>query len=259
MKKTTLFVLLLLVTVFGTGIASFAACTATSLSNGTGVWGLEAYGSYGSTLDNILIQATFLSAGTFTGTEWQSLGGSFSSFAISGTWAMTLPVADCQGTITVTSPSTQTFSFAVNNSGKGLSLTQIDKGYTIAGLGVVQATTLTCSTTTFKSKQFSLYSYGNIPAVGGLVTGSGEIKFASTGTTFSSSPTVSLDLGGAGNFVVSATGSAAVASNCTGTGTLVATSLGQTFDVDLLVVGTGTESLWIVTNAGDNVTGYFLQ
>ena len=262
MKKTTLFVLLLFVTVFGTSAASFAACSTTSLSAGSGEWGIEAYGSHGSTLDNILIQATFTGtspSGTFTGTEWQSLGGTLSSFAISGTWAMTLPVTDCQGTITVTSPSTQTFSFAVNAAGKGLSLTQIDAGYTMAGFGVVKATTLTCSATTFKSKLFSLYSYGNIPAAGGLVTGSGEIKFATTGTTFASAPTVSLDLGGLGNFVVTATGTSTVASNCTGTGTLVVTSLGQTFDVDIVVVGTGTEALWIVTNAGDNVTGYFLQ
>jgi hypothetical protein len=260
-KKTTLFVLLLLVTVFGTGTASFAACSATSLSNGTGVWGLEAYGSHGATLDNILIQAKFVGtspSGTFTGTEWQSLSGTLSSFAISGTWSMTLPVTDCQGTITVTSPSTQTFSFAINNSGKGLSLTQVDAGYTIAGLAVAQATTLTCSATVLKSKAFSLYSNGNITGLG-LVTGSGEIKFATSGTTFASSPTVSLDLGSAGNYIVTATGTATVATDCTGTGTLVATSLGQTFDVDLVIVGTGNEALWIVTNAGDNVTGYFLQ
>jgi hypothetical protein len=39
----------------------------------------------------------------------------------------------------------------------------------------------------------------------------------------------------------------------------VATALGQTFDVDLVIVDGGKESYWIVTNAGDNVTGYFLE
>ena len=78
MKKTGLFVVLLLIIVLGAGTtASFAACTATTLSAGSGTWGIEAYGqelSPTSQLDNILIQVTFASGGTFSGTEWQSLG-----------------------------------------------------------------------------------------------------------------------------------------------------------------------------------------
>ena len=192
MKTTTLFVLLMLVTVFGSGTASFAACSATSLSNSGGVWGMESYGHNGSALDNILIQATFAGtspSGTFTGTEWQSIGGTLSSFAISGTWAMTSPVTDCQGTITVTSPSTQTFNFAINAAGKGATLAQIDTGYTMGGFMVLRAATLTtCAANFLKSKAFSLYSNGTIPAVGGLVTATGEIKFATTGLTFAGAP-----------------------------------------------------------------------
>ncbi len=260
-KKTSLLAVLMLITLIGAGTNSFAAaCSATSLSSaaGGGVWGIEAYGQGPSGLDNILIQATFSSGGTFSGTEWQSVAGTLSTFAISGTWAMVSPATDCQGTITVTSPSTQTFSFALNNGAAGGVLTQTDLGYTIAGIMAAEGK-VTCSATTLKKKKLSLYSYGQIPAVGGLVTGSGEILFGSTGATFSSAPTVTLDLGGAGNFTIGATGTATISSNCTGSGTLVATALGQTFDVDLVIVDGGKESYWIVTNSGDNVTGYFLE
>ncbi len=264
MKKTGLFVMLLIIVLGAGTTASFAACTATTLSAGSGTWGIEAYGqelSPTSQLDNILIQVTFASGGTFSGTEWQSLGGTLSSFAISGSWAMGTPVADCQGTITVTSPSTQTFHFSINTANKGGTLAQTDAGYTMAGFMVSQAATVVCSSSSLRNKQFSLYSNGTIPAVGGLVTGTGEIKFGTTGATFNAVPTVTLDLGAAGNFTLPANGTAAISSNCTGSGTLVVPALGQSFSVDFVVVGTGTtgnEVLWIVSNPGDNVTGYFL-
>jgi len=258
-KKTCFFVLLLLIAVIGAGTASFAACTATTLTTAPGVWGIESYGSSPSGLDNILMQVTFASS-TFTGTEYQSIAGTLSSFSISGTWAMGTPASDCQGTMTVTSPSTQTFNFALNDGGKGGTITQIDAGYTQAGFMVAQGTIKAgCSTTLFKSKQFSLYSYGTIPAVGGLVTATGEIKFSSTGTSFTAVPTVTLDLGAVGNLVLPASGTSSINANCTGAGVLTPTGLGQSFDVDTVVVDEGKEALWIVTNAGDNVSGYFLE
>jgi len=162
--------------------------------------------------------------------------------------------------MTVTGPSTQTFNFALNNAGKGGTIVQIDAGYTQAGFMVAQGTIKAgCSTTLFKSKQFSLYSYGTIPAVGGLVTATGEIKFSSTGTSFAAVPTVTLDLGAVGNLVLPATGTSSINANCTGTGVLTPTGLGQSFDVDTVVVDGGKEALWIVTNPGDNVSGYFLE
>ena len=259
MKKTCFFVLLLLIAVIGAGTTSFAACTATTLTIAPGVWGIESYGSSPSGLDNILMQVTFASS-TFTGTEYQSIAGTLSSFSISGTWAMGTPASDCQGTMTVTSPSTQTFNFALNDGGKGGTITQIDAGYTQAGFMVAQGTIKGgCSTALFKSKQFSLYSYGTIPAVGGLVTATGEIKFSSTGTSFTAVPTVTLDLGAVGNLVLPASGTSSINANCTGAGVLTPTGLGQSFDVDTVVVDEGKEALWIVTNAGDNVSGYFLE
>lgn len=259
MKKRNLFALLMLMVVLGTGTASFAACTATSLTNGSGVWGIQSYGQApGPKLDNILIQAAFVSGGTFTGTEWRSLGGTLSSFAVSGTWSVTNPASSCQGTITVTSPATQTFNFALNTGAKSGTLAQIDVGHTMAGIMVAQGA-ITCSDLLLKKKQFSLYSNGTIPAVGGLVTGTGEIKFDVTGTAFNAVPTVTLDLGAAGNFVVPANGTSSINPDCTGSGVLSVPALGQSFSVNTVVVGAGKQVLWIVTNAGDNVTGYFLQ
>lgn len=263
MKKTTQFAVLMLIIVIGAGTASFAACTATTLTTAPGVWGIESYGSGPGGLTNILMQVTFVS-GTFTGIQWESVAGAITGpTTISGTWAMGTPASDCQGTLTVTSPSTQTYDFAINNTNKGGSITRIDTGYTQAGFmvaqGVIPGTTHTCSNATFKSKLFSLYSYGTIPAVGGLVSGTGEIKFDKTGATFASAPTVTLDLGGAGNFVVPATGTSSISTNCTGSGVLTVTALGQSFNVDTVVVDAGKEALWIVTNTGDNVSGYFLQ
>ncbi|MGA7077148.1 MAG: hypothetical protein WBQ43_03730 [Terriglobales bacterium] len=259
MKKTILFVLLLLITVIGAGTASFAACTATTLSTAPGVWGIESYGSSPSGLDNILMQVTFVSSGTFTGTEYQSLAGTLSTFSISGTWAMGSPASDCQGTMKVTSPSTQTFNFAINNGGKGGTIVEIDAGYTQVGFMVAQGTIAKgCSSALFSKKKFSLYSYGTIPAVGGLVTATGELLFTATGT-FSADPTVTLDLGAVGNLVLPATGTSSINANCTGSGVLTPTGLGQSFDVDSVVVDGGKEVLWIVTNAGDNVSGYFLE
>ena len=265
MKKTSLFVVLMLIVVIGAGTSSFAACSATSLTTAPGIWGLEAYGHNGSgQLENILMQVTFVSGGTFTGTEWQSIAGTLSGpTTISGTWAMGSPVTDCQGTITVTSPSTQTFNFAVNNTNKGGTLAQTDSGYTMGGFMVAQGTIATCGDALFNNKLFSLYSYGTIPSVGGLVTGTGEIKFSyvvKTGAaTLASAPTVTLDLGGAGNFTLPATGTYSISSNCTGSGVLTVSALSQSFDVDTVVVDGGKEALWIVTNAGDNVSGYFLE
>ncbi|MFY9661143.1 MAG: hypothetical protein WAJ97_11005 [Terriglobales bacterium] len=262
MKKTSLFVALMLIAVIGASTASFAACTATSLTTAPGVWGLEAYGHNGSgVLVNDLIQATFASGGAFTGTEWESVGGTVTGpTTISGTWAMVSPAADCQGTITVTSPSTQTFNFALNNTNKGLTLAQIDTGYTMGGFGVAQGVIAggACTNLMEKNKLFSLYSNGTIPAVGGLVTGTGELKFGTTGTTIVALPTLTLDLGGAGNLISSGTGTSNLNSNCTGTGSLTATP-GGTFDVDTVVVDAGKEMLFLVTNPGDNVSGYFLQ
>jgi len=267
MKKTSLFVALMLITVIGAGTASFAACTATTLTTAPGVWGIESQGlgpgSPTRPFVNYLMQVTFAS-GTFTGTEWESVAGVITGpTTISGTWAMTSPPADCQGTITVTSPSTQTFNFAINAANKGGTIVQTDTGYTQAGFmvaqGVIPGTTHLCSTALFKNKLFSLYSYGQIPSVGGLVTGTGEIKFGTTGATFNAVPTVTLDLGGAGNFVVPANGTSTIASDCTGSGVLTVPALGQAFNVDTVVVSAGKEALWLVTNAGDNVSGYFLQ
>jgi hypothetical protein len=70
---------------------------------------------------------------------------------------------------------------------------------------------------------------------------------------------VTLDLNGASNYTVPANGTATVASDCTGSGSLTAPALSQTFNVDLVVVDSGNEALWIVNNPGDNVTGYFLE
>lgn len=263
MKETSLFVILMLIIVLGAGATSFAVCTATTLTTAPGIWGIESQGNGPGGKTNYLIQVTFVS-GTFTGTEWASVAGTISGpTAISGTWAMGTPASNCQGTMTVTSPSTQTFSFAINNTNKGGTIAQIDAGYTQAGFmvaqGVIPGTTHTCSTALFKNKLFSLYSYGNIPAVGGLVTASGEIKFSTTGATFNAAPTVTLDLGGAGNFVVPANGTSSINTDCTGTGVLTVPSLGQSFSVDFVVVSAGKEALWLVTNATDNVSGYFLQ
>ena len=260
MKRTSLFAALILITVIGAGTASFAACTATTLTTAPGVWGIESQGNGPGGLTNYLMQVTFVS-GTFTGTEWESVAGTISGpTAISGTWSMATPASTCQGMMIVTSPSTQTFSFAINNTNKGGTIAQVDVGYTQAGVMVAQGTIAAgCSTALFKNKQFSLYSYGQIPAVGGLVTGSGEIKFNSTGATFTAVPTVTLDLGGAGNFIVPANGTSTIGASCTGSGTLAVPALGQSFNVDTVVVSQGKEALWIVTNAGDNVSGYFLQ
>ena len=259
MKKTSLFVVLMLITVIGAGTASFAACTATTLTTAPGVWGIESYGSGPGGLTNYLMQVTFVS-GTFTGTQWESVAGTITGpTTISGTWAMGTPASDCQGTMKVTSPSTETFNFALNNGGKGGTIVQIDAGYTQAGFMVAQGTIAKgCGNALFSKKQFSLYSYGTIPAVGGLVTATGEIKFTATGT-FSAVPTVTLDLGAVGNLVLPATGTSSINSTCTGTGVLTPTGLGQSFDVDSVVVDGGKEVLWIVTNAGDNVSGYFLE
>ncbi len=176
---------------------------------------------------------------------------------------MVTPASDCQGTINVTSPTTQTFDFAINNANKGGTIVQVDPGYTQAGFmvaqGVIPGASHTCSTALFKSKLFSLYSYGQIPAVGGLVTGTGEIKFSTTGATFNAVPTVTLDLGGAGNFIVPANGTSSISAGCTGSGVLTVPALSQAFNVDTVVVNAGKEALWIVTNPGDNVSGYFLQ
>jgi hypothetical protein len=259
-KKTSLFVVLMLIVVIGAATSSFAACTATSLLTTPGIWGIESYGTGPGGLNNILMQVTFASGGTFSGTEWQSVAGSLTSFSISGTWTMGLPVTDCQGTFKVTSPSTQTFNFALNNAAKGGTIAETDANYTMAGFMVAQGTvTGGCSALTFKNKLFSLYSYGTIPAVGGTVSATGEIKFGSTGATFASLPTVTLDLATAGNFTLPATGTSSLSSDCTGAGVLTVTALGQSFDVDTVVVDAGKEALWIVTNAGDNVSGYFLQ
>ena len=251
----------MLIAVIGASTASFAACTATSLTTAPGVWGLEAYGQNGSgVLVNDLIQATFASGGAFTGTEWESVGGTVTGpTTISGTWAMVSPAADCQGTITVTSPSTQTFNFALNNTNKGLTLAQIDTGYTMGGFGVAQGVIAggACTNLMEKNKLFSLYSNGTIPALG-LVTGTGELKFGTTGTTIAALPTLTLDLGGAGNLISSGTGTSSLNSNCTGTGSLTATP-GGVFDVATVVVDAGKEMLFLVTNSGDNVSGYFLQ
>jgi hypothetical protein len=261
-KKTTLFAVLMLIIVIGASTASFAVCTAITPTTAPGVWGIESYGSGpGGSLTNYLMQVTFVSGGTFTGTQWESVAGVLSGpTTISGTWAMTAPVSGCRGTMTVTVPVTQTFSFTLNTGGKGGSLVQTDAGYTQAGLMVAQGNIAAgCSTLLFKNKLFSLYSYGYIPAVGGLVTGTGEIKFSNTGAAFTSDPTVALDLGGAGNFVVPATGTSSLSSNCTGSGVLTVAALGQAFNVDIVVVNAGKEALWLVTNPGDNVSGYFLQ
>jgi hypothetical protein len=260
-KKTNLFLALMLIFVLGAGTASFAACTATTLTTAPGVWGIESQGNGPGGLTNYLIQVTFAAGGTFTGTEWESVAGTISGpTTISGTWSMASPASTCQGTMTVTSPSTQTFSFAINSANKGGTIVKVDAGYTQAGFMVAQGTIAAgCSTALFHNKQFSLYSYGQIPAVGGLVTGSGEIKFSSTGTTFNAVPTVTLDLGGAGNFIVPANGTSTITANCTGSGTLAVPALGQSFNVDTVVVAGGKEALWIVTNSGDNVSGYFLQ
>jgi len=258
-KKTSLFVILMLITVLGAGTASFAACTATTLSAGNGTWGIESYGNGPGGLINYLFQITFSAGGTFTGTQWESVAGAQSGpTGIAGTWSMTSPAKDCQGVMTVTSPS-ESFNFAINSSGKGGTLVQTNAGYNQAGFMVAQGT-VTCSTATFKKKQFSLYSYGTIPAAGGLVTGSGEILFDSTtGATFATAPTVSLDLASFGNFTVPGTGTSTIGSNCQGSGVLTVPALGQSFDVDTVIVDGGKEALWIVTNTGDNVSGYFLE
>jgi hypothetical protein len=264
-KKTMSFAVLMLLVLIGASTASFATtCTATTLTAGTGVWGAEAYGYDYATnkLDNILLKLTFASGGTFTGTEWQSIAGAFTGpTTVSGTWAVVSPVGDCQASFQITSPSTQSFNISINNAGKGATLAQTDTGYTKAGFMVAQGTipTGSCTTATFKNKQFSLYSYGTIPAVGGIVSATGEIKFNTTGTTFASAPTVTLDLGGAGDFTVPATGTASLNTDCTGSGVLTVASLAQSFDVDIVVVDGGVEALWIVTNSGDNVSGYFFQ
>ncbi len=68
MKKPSLYAVLMLITVLGAGTASFAACTATTLTTAPGIWGIESQGSGPGGLTNYLMQVTFVS-GTFTGTR----------------------------------------------------------------------------------------------------------------------------------------------------------------------------------------------
>jgi len=74
----------------------------------------------------------------------------------------------------------------------------------------------------------------------------GELKFGTTGTTIVALPTLTLDLGGAGNLISSGTGTSNLNSNCTGTGSLTATP-GGIFDVATVVVDAGKEMLFLVT------------
>jgi hypothetical protein len=248
----------MLSTVIGAGTASFAACTATTLTTAPGVWGIESYGSAPGGLQNVLMQVTFASGGTFTGIEYQSLAGSLSTFAISGTWATASPASTCQGTMVVTSPSTQTFNFALDNGGKGGNIVQTDAGYTQVGFMVAQLTIAKgCNNALVKKKQFSLYSNGQITGLGN-VTATGELKFDGVGG-ITAVPSVTLDLGAAGNFVLPATGTYTINANCTGSGSLTPTGLGSSFNIDSVTVDGGKEIMWIVTNNGENVSGYMLQ
>jgi hypothetical protein len=255
-KKTSLFLVFMLIALLGAGTASFAKCTATTFPTGNGIWGFETAGLASGNYYNSLFQVTFVSGGTFSGTEWDSNAGTISGpTAVSGTWSATT-LAGCEYTMKVTSPSTQTFNFTLNNGGKNGIIVQIDAGYTTVGQMAEQGT-VTCSSATFKSKQFSLYSQGYIPSVGGLVTGTGELLFDKTGTIISGDSTVTLDLGGAGNLVLPASGSATLGANCQGSSVL--TTPAGSFDSDTVVVDEGKESFFLVTNAGDNVSGYLLE
>lgn len=274
MKKTNLFLLLLLITLLGAGTASFAACTATSPSSVPGgVWGIEVYGQ-ATTLgvgdpywDNILLQLTFAADGSVSGTEWQSVeySGVPGGIAVTGSWLMGSPAKDCQGTFSITGtglvPATQNFTFAINNGGKGGTVSELDEIFTLSGFMVEQGT-VTCSNTTFKNKKLSLYSYGDIYGLY-LVTGSGEVEFSSTGTSFSPVPSVQLNLGTSGNVTVPAsitTGTASLGADCVGTGTLtVGPPISASFSVDSVVVDGGKELLWIESPEGTNVEGYFLE
>lgn len=264
MKKTGLFVLLTFMTVLGSGTASFAVCSATEITAGNGVWGIEASGSAPlGGLANLLMQVTFTSTGTFSGTEWQMLyqSGSwtFTSAAISGTWAMVSPATDCQGTINVTNPSTRAFNFILNSAGKSALIEEADSSQYQASGFMVPEGTVTCANTLFTDKQFSLYWNGNAPAWGGAISAAGEVKFDATGTTLNSLPTVTFDLGAPGVFVLPGTGTSSLSSGCTGTASLTIPKLQQTFNVDTVVVDSGKEVLWIGTNLGMNFAGYLLQ
>lgn len=254
MKKMSLFVLLTLITLLGVSTTSFAKCTATTFPTGNGIWGIEiGGGSNGSSpYDNLLMQLTFASGGTFAGTAWETFNYAPSGpTAISGSWSATT-LAGCEYTMSF---SGRTFNFTLNNAGKGGTIVETTGGYTTIGIMVEQGT-VTCSSTTVAKKQFSLYSQGQISGLG-LVTGTGEILFSSTGTTFSADATVTLDLGAGGNLVLPGTGTATVGSNCQGSATL-STPAGS-FSVETVVVDGGKEILWIVTNAGENISGYFLE
>jgi hypothetical protein len=257
-KKTNLFLLLMLITILGAGTASFAACTTATFPAGNGVWGIELGGGSGGTTpyDNVLMQLTFASGGTFSGTSWEAVGygGVSGSTSISGKWSA-LSTSGCEYTMTITS-SGRTFNFTLNNGGKGGTIADATStGYTTVGL-MAEEGTVTCSASTVKKKQYSLFSQGYISGVG-LVTGTGEILFGSTGTTVSTDTVVTLDLGASGNLVLPGSGTDTIGSNCQGSASLV-TAAG-TFDVDTVVVDSGKEIFFIVTNTGEQVSGFFLE
>lgn len=259
MKKVSLFVLVILITVLGAGTASFAKCSSSTFPTGSGIWGIEIGGSNSSGYDNILMQVTFTATGsgtgTYSGTQWEAVayGGITGSTSVSGTWSATTLVG-CEYTMKETSTS-RTYNFTLNSSGKGGTIVETTSDYTSIGIMAAEGT-VTCSDTTVKNKQYSLYSQGYISGLG-LVTGTGEILFSSTGTTFGADATVTLDLGAGGNLVLAGTGSSSLSSNCQGSAAL--TTAAGTFDVDTVVVDAGKEVLWIVTNTGENVSGYFLE
>lgn len=260
MKKVSLFVLVILITVLGAGTASFAKCSSSTFPTGSGIWGIEIGGSDSgaspsSDPDNILMQVTFASGGTYSGTQWEAVnyGGITGSTSVSGTWSATT-LAGCEYTMKETSTG-RTYNFTLNSGGKGGTIVETTSGYTSLGIMAAEGT-VTCTDTTVKNKQYSLYSQGQISGLG-LVTGTGEILFSSTGTTFSADATVTLDLGLGGNLVLTGTGSSSLSSNCQGSAAL--TTAAGTFDVDTVVVDAGKEVLWIVTNADENVSGYFLE
>jgi hypothetical protein len=121
------------------------------------------------------------------------------------------PVSDCQGTIKVTSPSTQTFNFAFNNGGKGgnpgSNRLRLHHGRCYGRAGNDRSWLQHCP---FQEQTVLPLFVRTIPAVGGLVTATGEIKFEKTGATFASAPTVTLDLGAVGNLVLPATGTSSI-------------------------------------------------
>ena len=204
-------------------------------------------------------QITADGAGHVTGLATKSIDGAIVTFTFTGTYTIG---SNCTGTATFTNQHGQVEhdNFVLDSANKGAFLIQTDGNHVQSSFAVAQGTIPSCVDATM-AHTYAIQLSGLVHGTGQFaLTGQLVFKEKTVGGTETDTISGNVGLSKNGQITpsIAVTGTYSVNSDCTASATITPTGM-SAINLNLVIVGSGTEVLAIETDNNTIVTGALQQ